>query len=287
VLYVLRYARKVKAHPERSLVHGDVDAGEAALDELDSAAASDEPPTMTGRQKIVIWVFMLSFVLMIVSVIPWADFAQYWAPFGTFADFLSTFFMPWYFPELAALFLVGAIVIGLIGRLGEQGMVNGIVQGMGDFMGAALIIAIARGVTVIMNNASITDTILNSLEGVVSGLAAGAFAVMMFVINIPLAFLVPSSSGHATLAMPILAPLADFAGVSRAMVVTAYQSASGWVNLFTPTSAIVMGGLALAKVRYDKYLRFVFPLLVILFVLIGLFMLLGVAVPVLGGPLTT
>ena len=287
VLYVLRYARKVKAHPERSLVHGDLDTGEVALDELDAAAASDEPPLMTGRQKVVIWVFMLSFVLMIVSVIPWADFAQYWAPFGTFADFLSTFFMPWYFPELAALFLVGAIVIGLIGRLGEQGMVNGIVQGMGDFMGAALIIAIARGVTVIMNNASITDTILNSLEGVVSGLAAGAFAVMMFVINIPLAFLVPSSSGHATLAMPILAPLADFAGVSRAMVVTAYQSASGWVNLFTPTSAIVMGGLALAKVRYDKYLRFVFPLLVILFVLVCLFMLLGVAVPVLGGPLTT
>ena len=107
--------------------------------------------------------------------------------------------------------------------------------------------------------------------------------MMMFVVNIPLAFLVPSSSGQATLAMPIMAPLGDFAGVSRAMVVTAYQSASGWVNLFTPTSAIVMGGLALAKVRYDRYLRFLAPLLVILFVLVCLFMLLGVAVPALGG----
>jgi uncharacterized ion transporter superfamily protein YfcC len=106
---------------------------------------------------------------------------------------------------------------------------------------------------------------------------------MMYVINVPLAFLVPSSSGHATLAMPILAPLGDFAGVSRAMVVTAYQSASGWVNLFTPTSAIVMGGLALAKVGYDRYLRFVAPLLAILFVLVCGFMLLGVAVPTLGG----
>jgi uncharacterized ion transporter superfamily protein YfcC len=83
--------------------------------------------------------------------------------------------------------------------------------------------------------------------------------------------------------MPILAPLGDFAGVSRAMVVTAYQSASGWVNLFTPTSAIVMGGLALAKVGYDRYLRFVAPLLAILFVLVCGFMLLGVAVPALGG----
>jgi hypothetical protein len=89
-------------------------------------------------------------------------------------------------------------------------------------------------VTTIMNNASITDSVLHGLESVVSGLPSGAFAVVMYLVNIPLAFLVPSSSGHATLAMPIMAPLGDFAGVSRAMVVTAYQSSSGWMNLFTP-----------------------------------------------------
>jgi len=83
----------------------------------------------------------------------------------------------------------------------------------------------------------------------------------MFVINLPLTFLVPSTSGHAALAMPILAPLSDFAGVSRAMTISAYQSASGLINLITPTSAVVMGGLALAKVRYDQYLRFIAPLL--------------------------
>ena len=160
---------------------------------------------------------------------------------------------------------------------------SGIIAGAGDFIGAALIIAVARGVTVIMNNAYITDSVLPSLESLVTGLSAGVFAVVMYFINIPLAFLVPSSSGHATLAMPILAPLGDFASVSRAMVVTAYQSASGWVNLFTPTSAIVMGGLTLGKVRYDRYLRFVGPLLGILLVLTILFVLLGVAVPALGG----
>ena len=88
----------------------------------------------------------------------------------------------------------------------------------------------------------------------------------MFLINVPLAFLVPSTSGHAALAMPILAPLADFAGVPRSIVVTAFQSASGVVNLITPTSAVVMGGLALAKVRYDEYLRFVLPLILTLLV---------------------
>ena len=99
----------------------------------------------------------------------------------------------------------------------------------------------------------------------------------MFLINIPLAFLVPSTSGHAALAMPILAPLADFAGVDRAMVITAYQSASGLVNLITPTSAVVMGGLALAKVRYDQYLKFVLPLVGILFVLCLAFIAIGAA----------
>ena len=167
--------------------------------------------------------------------------------------------------------------------LGEEGTVTGIISGAGDFIGAALIIAVARGVTTIMNNASITDSVLHYLEGAVSGLNSGAFAVVVYLVNIPLAFLVPSSSGHATLAMPIMAPLGDFAGVSRAMVVTGYQSASGWMNLFTPTSAVVMGGLALSGVRYDRYLRFVAPLLGILLILTCLFMLLGVAVPALGG----
>ena len=124
---------------------------------------------------------------------------------------------------------------------------------------------------------------LHSLESLVTNLSGALFAMMMFVVNIPLAFLVPSSSGHATLAMSIMAPLGDFAGVSRAVVVTAYQSASGWVNLFTPTSAIVMGGLAIAKVRYDRYLKWVWPLLAILFVLTCLLLALGAAVPALGG----
>ena len=129
-----------------------------------------------------------------------------------------------------------------------------------------------------MNNSQITDTVLNALEGAVSGTSSAAFGALMFLVNIPLAFLVPSSSGHATLAMPVLAPLGDFAGVSRAVVVTAYQSASGWMNLFTPTSAVVMGGLALAKVGYGTYLRFIAPLLGVLLVLITAFIAVGAAV---------
>jgi len=270
LLYVLWYARRVKGDPGKSMVPA-IEADRAL-----ASAPAGPPEPMTGRQKVVLWIFGLTFLLMIFSVIPWGDFSSS----------LESITLGWYFPELAALFLVGAVLIGLVGGLGEEGTVTGIISGAGDFIGAALIIAVARGVTTIMNNASITDSVLHGLESVVSGLPSGAFAVVMYLVNIPLAFLVPSSSGHATLAMPIMAPLGDFAGVSRAMVVTAYQSASGWMNLFTPTSAIVMGGLALSRVGYNRFLRFVAPLLLVLLILTCLFMLLGVAVPALGGSVT-
>jgi uncharacterized ion transporter superfamily protein YfcC len=109
------------------------------------------------------------------------------------------------------------------------------------------------------------------MENAVSGSSQGAFAILVFIVNLPIAFLVPSSSGHAALVMPILAPLADFAGVSRSVVVTAFQSASGFVNLITPTSAVIMGGLALSKVGYNRYLKFAWPFLVVVFVVCAAF----------------
>ncbi|MFF7442701.1 YfcC family protein [Streptomyces sp. NPDC008122] len=255
--YLVRYAERVHKDPSRSLV-----APLPEDDELRSHGSDAEP--LTARQRIVLGVFAATFLFMIFAVIPWADLH---------VTFLPT--LGWYFPELAALFIVAAIVVGLVAGLGEKGTADAIVAGAGDFVGAAMIIMLARGVTVLMNNASITDTILNGLHQVVSGTSSAFFAVLMFLVNIPLAFLVPSSSGHAALAMPVLAPLADFAGVSRALVVTAYQSASGWVNLITPTSAVVMGGLALAKVRYDRYLRFMAPLMALLLAAVAAFLALG------------
>ena len=126
--------------------------------------------------------------------------------------------------------------------------------------------------------AASSSTSSGSQPGGVSSCSCAVFGAVIFLINIQLAFLVPSTSGHGALAMPVLAPLADFAGVSRAMVVTAFQSASGVVNLITPTSAVVMGGLALAKVRYDQWLRFVLPLILLLLVLGTGFTALGAAI---------
>ncbi|WP_345945241.1 YfcC family protein [Streptomyces albus subsp. chlorinus] len=264
--YVLRYARRVRARPERSL------SGYLPGDREQAAVRDDagEPPPLTGMHKAVLVTVVLVFAFMIFSVIPWAgaltgesDAAPYGWELG------------WSFPQLAALFLCASILVGLLTRMGEQRFTQTFVGGVGDFVSPALVIVLARGVTTLMNNAKVTDTVLHSIEGAVTGAPSTLFGLMVFVVNLPLAFLIPSTSGHATLAMPILAPLADFAGVSRALVVTAWQAASGWMNLWVPTTAVIMGGISLARVGYDRYLRFAAPLLGLLALLIAGFIALG------------
>jgi uncharacterized ion transporter superfamily protein YfcC len=218
---------------------------------------------MTGRQKLILGVFGLAFLVMIYGVIPWEDIGIH----------ITTLW--WWFPEMTASFLLFALLIGLIGGMKEGELTTTFVDGARDLLGVALIIGIARGITVIMNNGQITDTVLHWAESALGDVGQGMFAVVMFLLFLPLSFLIPSSSGLATVAMPIMAPLADFAGADRSLVVTAYQSASGILNLVTPTSAVVMGGLAIARVPYGTYLRWVWPLLGILGVLTILVLLVG------------
>jgi uncharacterized ion transporter superfamily protein YfcC len=159
---------------------------------------------------------------------------------------------------------LSAILVGVIARMREGELTGTFVDGARDLLGVALIIGIARGITVIMNNGQITDTVLHWVERALGDTGEAVFAIVMFALFLPLSFLIPSSSGLATLAMPITAPLAGFVDVPESLVVTAYQSASGLMNLFIPTSAVVMGGLAIARVPYGTYLRWVWPLLALL-----------------------
>src|SRR4029078_2374249 len=133
-------------------------------------------------------------------------------------------------------------------------------RGFGDFIGAGVAVVLARGVTVILNNTQTIDTILSWMENAVSGTSAVGFVGLVFIINTGIAFIIPSSSGHATLAMPLLAPLGDFAGRCRPLVVTPWCWGAGSARFTTPTSPVVMAGIALAGVRYDKWVRFMRPL---------------------------
>jgi uncharacterized ion transporter superfamily protein YfcC len=270
IAYVLWYARRIAGDPSKSVVGLETATGAGSPGDV------EEVPPLTGRQKTVLIVFLGAFLLMIYGFIPWDDiwselFSGAEFPIPQMKDLLGDF----YFTEASMLFLVAAVLIGLIAGFGERGTVDAITAGAADFLGAALVIVLARAITVVMKNTYIIDTILDWMEGVVEGRSTIAFAELAWFVNIPIAFLVPSSSGHAALVMPILAPLADFAEVARSIAVTAYQSASGFVNLVTPTSAIIMGGLALSKIGYDRYIRFVAPFMVILLVLISLFVGIG------------
>ncbi len=249
IFFVMRYAARVKNDPARSMV---ADMKEENERRFRAADLGDGATVMTGTQKVVLVVFGLAFLVMIYGVIPWEDLG-----IG-----LPTLW--WWFPEMTASFLLFSVVIGLIGRMREGDLTSTFVTGAGELLGVALIIGIARGITVIMNNGQITDTVLHWAEVALEGVGQAAFAVVMYVLFLPLSFLIPSTSGLATVAMPIMAPLAGFVDVPASLVVTAYQSASGVMNLFIPTSAVVMGGLAIARVPYGRYLRWVWPLLAML-----------------------
>jgi uncharacterized ion transporter superfamily protein YfcC len=255
IFFVLRYAERVRVDPSKSLVYDMKADNEAHFGAGTIEGDEASEVAMTGQQKAILGVFGLAFLVMVYGVIPWEDL-----DIG-----LPTLW--WWFPEMTASFLLFAIIIGIIGGMGEGELTTTFVEGAKDLLGVALIIGIARGITVVMNNGQITDTVLYWAESALGDVGKAAFTVLMYVLFLPLSFLIPSSSGLATVAMPIMAPLADFAGAPRSLVVTAYQSASGLLNLVTPTSAVVMGGLAIARVPYGKYLRFVWPLLAVLAVL--------------------
>jgi len=248
--YVMRYARRVKADPSRSVVARQWDAHRRLFlrghDEI-------EDFTLTGIQKIALVIFALTFLVMI-----WGVSSQ-----------------GWWMAQMGALFLGSAILIGLIARLGEKKLTGSFVDGARDLLGVALVVGLARGIVVIMEQGMIADTILHSAETTLGGLPELAFINVMFWLEVGMSFFVPSSSGLAVLSMPILAPLADFAGVGRDLVVTAYQSANGLVNLVNPTFAVVVGGLAIGRVSYDRWLAFIWPLLLILTLFISVVISIG------------
>jgi uncharacterized ion transporter superfamily protein YfcC len=272
VAWVLRYAARVKRDPARSIVgfdepdEADASTTDHMADDLvhDPAVAEEK---MTGTQKWVLAITVAAFGLMIFSVIPWSSIfggttgpADYYGTHATTAE-PYWFELNWWFPQLAMLFVIASILVGVVARMGEKETVRLIAAGASDMMGPALVVLLAGGVSVLMTNTQTLDTILNSMEQLVQGTSSGGFAVIVIVVNAALAVVIPSSSGHATLAMPLLSPLADFAGVSRSTTVTAWITGHGLTLLWSPTSVVVVGGLAIAKVRYDHYLRFIWPLL--------------------------
>lgn len=271
IWYVMSYAKKVKADPSKSLIYRLKEDNEKHF----LAESGEEVGPLTGKQKAILWVFGLSFLVMVLGVIPWAD------KFGItiFEDlnnmvagipFVGTLLGnitplgSWWFGDITVWFLISSIICWLIWRWEEMKFVALFLDGAKDLLGVALIIGITRGISVVMNDGGLTATLLNLGEESLQTLGPVAFADLSTVFFAGLSFLVPSTSGLAALSMPIMAPIADFAGVARDIVITAFQVGSGLVNFITPTSGVLMGALALARVPYGTYLKWVWKFVAII-----------------------
>lgn len=266
ILYVMSYASRIKRNPQVSVVAAQYQENK---ERFAVHVEDGEAVTLTRQHKIALTVFALTFLTMVYSVIPFADFG---------ITFLPT--LGWYFQELSGLFLVGGLIIGFLVRLNESEIIDSFVAGAADLLGVAFIIAISRGITVIMNAGLITDTILNWGEQALQGTHSLLFIVLTYIIYILLSFLIPSSSGLATLSIPIMAPLGEFTNISSSLIVTAFQSGSGLVNLLTPTSAVIMGALAVAHIPYERWLKYIIGFVAIIFVLTVIFLGIGASLQI-------
>ena len=279
ILFVMSYAKKVKADKGSTIL---------SMQELKDAeeahgkAASDvnKEVKLTGRQKGVLIAFAFTFVVMIVGFIPLADLNEGVANFfdagavydadgnavvqGWSALITGLPIGQWYFDEASTWFFLMAVLIGIIGGLSEKQIVNTFITGAADMMSVVLVIALARGISVLMASTGLDVYVLDAAANALAGLSGVIFAPMSFLVYFGLSFLIPSTSGMATVSMPIMGPLAVKLGFSPEVMVMIFSAAIGVVNLFTPTSGAIMGGLALAKIEWTTWLKFALKLIVAL-----------------------
>ena len=279
IVFVMNYAKKVKADKGSTIL---------SMQELKDAeeahgkAASEvhKEVKLTGRQKGVLIAFAFTFVVMIVGFIPLADLNEGVANFfdagavydadgnavvqGWSALITGLPIGQWYFDEASTWFFLMAVLIGIIGGLSEKQIVNTFITGAADMMSVVLVIALARGISVLMANTGLDVFVLDAAANALAGLSGVIFAPMSFLVYFGLSFLIPSTSGMATVSLPIMGPLAVKLGFSPEVMVMIFSAAIGVVNLFTPTSGAIMGGLALAKIEWTTWLKFALKLIVAL-----------------------
>ena len=233
VAFVLRYASKVKKDPTLSLMHEDDIKREDVVD-------LEALPEFDGRRKAILIVFVIAIIFLVYAVVTWG----------------------WYMDEIAALFFVMSWIVALIDKnLGFNSYAETLGKGMADVAGGALVVGFARGILVVMTDGNILHTILHSCAGFLEKLPSMVSAVGMYIFQCLLNFIVPSGSGQAAVSMPIMAPLSDLVGVTRQTACIAFQLGDGISNIFTPTSGYFMAGLALAKIPWAKWTKWILPLI--------------------------
>ena len=265
IIFVMSYAKKVQKDKGSTFLSlREQKNAENAFGNF--AEGQKEEPKLSGKQKATLIVFALAFVVMIIGFIPWGEFGvtifDSWSKFLTGAPLGE-----WYFYDSALWFLILSIIIAVINGLGEKGYVDAFVSGASDMVGVLLVIAIARGASILMTQTHLDNYIVYNAAEALSKLPEVAFVPLNYLLHVVLSFLVPSSSGLATLSTPIIAPIAAQLGYSVEVAIMTMVAANGLVNLITPTCGAIMGGLALAKVEYSTWFKWAIKIVIVIGVL--------------------
>ena len=251
--FVIRYAKKVQREKGSTFLSLREQAAAEKTYGKFLKAQGDEAK-LSGKQIATLVVFGLTFAVMIVGFIPWGEFGitffDSWTGWLTGASLGN-----WWFYEAALWFLICAIIIAIINRQGEHGFVDAFVDGADDMIGVILVIAVARGASVLMSETAIDNFIVYNASNFLATLPEMLFVPLNYILHVVLSILVPSSSGLATLSTPIIAPVASNLGYSTDVAAMTIVAANGLVNLITPTCGAIMGGLALAKVDYSTWFK--------------------------------
>ncbi len=256
ILFVMNYAKKVKKDKGSTIL--SLREQKQAEKKFGNFYKKDEKEVnLTGKQKLTLVLFALTFLVMIIGFIPWGEFDITF--FDSFTGWLTGSSLGnWWFYEAALWFLIMSIIIAVINKFGEKGFIDTFVDGADDMIGVILVIAIARGASVLMGQTYLDNYIIYNAADLLAKVPEMLFVPLNYILHIVLSILVPSSSGLATLSTPIIAPLAAQLGYSVEVTIMTLVSANGLVNLISPTCGAIMGGLALAKIEYSTWFRWAF-----------------------------
>lgn len=237
VLFIMKYAKKVKKDPSISLVYEDDTEKRKMYKEI----TKHEPLVATRRQKIGIGVVLLFFIILVYGVVT----------------------QGWFMVEMSGLFIMMGIVVGLVTGLNTREICESFNDGFKDVLMGAIIVGLARSIAVVLEDGKIMDSIVHDLGSVIDGATPTVAVVGMYIVQVLINFIISSGSGQALVTMPIMAPLADMLGITRQTAVLAFQLGDGFTHVFYPTSGYFMAALAIAGVSYTKWIRFFFPLFIL------------------------
>lgn len=252
IAFVMSYAGKVKKNKGSTFL--SLQEQKVMEKKYGKASTKEEKVSLNSKQKATLVLFGITFLIMIFGFIPWGEFGN--VKGLSFTSFLTGAPLgEWWFFDAALWFLIIGIVIGIINKQGEKGIVENFVSGSADMMSVVLIIAVARGASYLMGVTHLDNYIIYNVAEALKEMPVLLFTPLNYIFHIILSILVPSSSGLAALSSPIMGPIASQLGYSVEGTIMTFVAANGLVNLITPTCGAIMGGLALAGVEYTTWFK--------------------------------